>query len=109
LAEDFIDGLAHVTGGGLAENVIRMLKQEHGVRIDRGAWQRPEIFDWLQREGNISDVEMRRTFNCGIGMVAAVSKAKVREARDRITAAGIECFEMGEVVQADNGERAKFD
>ena len=80
LAGGGIDGLAHITGGGLTENIVRVLPDGLGLRIDTSAWQRPEVFGWLQREGNIAEAEMLRTFNCGIGMVVCVPPEQADEA-----------------------------
>ncbi len=66
-----VTGLAHITGGGLIENIPRMFSSALVAEIDLGAWERPSVFNWLQREGNIDDREMLRTFNCGIGFVIA--------------------------------------
>ena len=68
-------GLAHITGGGLVENIPRALPDSLAARIDKKAWRRPEVFKWLQREGNIAEHEMLRTFNCGIGMVVVCKKS----------------------------------
>ena len=66
-----VTGLAHITGGGLIENIPRMFSSALVAEIDLDAWERPSVFNWLQREGNIDDREMLRTFNCGIGFVIA--------------------------------------
>jgi phosphoribosylformylglycinamidine cyclo-ligase len=107
LREGLIDGLAHITGGGLSENVIRMLGADLGVRIRMGTWTPPAVFAWLQREGGISEPEMQRTFNCGIGMVAAIREDRAGIVLDRLAAADIECFDIGEVV-GDQGGRVEF-
>lgn len=72
-----IKGLAHITGGGLTENTPRMCPDELSPRIDRTTWVAPPVFDWLQREGNIAEDEMHRTFNMGIGLVFAVAENQV--------------------------------
>ena len=72
-----IKGLAHITGGGLTDNVPRMLSEHLSPKIDFAAWPRPEIFTWLQSVSNLSENEMRRTFNCGIGMVLCVAQEDV--------------------------------
>lgn len=72
LARQPVRSMAHITGGGLIENVPRALPPGCAVRIDTGAWQRPPVFDWLRREGGLDDEELYRTFNCGIGMVLIV-------------------------------------
>src|SRR3954465_4501465 len=64
-----VKGLAHITGGGLTENVPRILQKDLSATIKKAAWPRPEVFNWLQREGKISEDDMHRVFNCGIGMV----------------------------------------
>jgi phosphoribosylformylglycinamidine cyclo-ligase len=68
-----VHGLAHITGGGIVENLPRVLPEGVQAVIDLASWQRPEIFHWLQAKGNILDAEMLRTFNCGIGMIVCVS------------------------------------
>ena len=74
-----IKALCHITGGGLTENLPRVLSENVSVNIDYSAWKMPEIFSYLQKLGNVSDEEMRRTFNCGIGMVLVVDKANADE------------------------------
>jgi len=73
LAEFDIKGMAHITGGGLTENTHRMFPAQLCARIDTRCWQRPAIFDWLQRSGNVATGEMHRVFNCGIGFVLVVA------------------------------------
>jgi phosphoribosylformylglycinamidine cyclo-ligase len=109
IGEGLIDGLAHITGGGLSENIVRMLPDGLSVRIRLDAWQRPAVFGWLQDRGQISEKEMRRTFNCGVGMVAAVTEKSAPVVIDRINAEGIACFDLGEVVPAAGAERATFE
>lgn len=92
-----VGGLAHITGGGLPENLPRSLPGGMGAKIQLGSWQRPEIFDWLEEAGRIAPAEMLRTFNCGIGMVAIVPRSAVGEARAVLEAAGERVFEIGEV------------
>jgi phosphoribosylformylglycinamidine cyclo-ligase len=70
---DGVRALAHITGGGLTENLPRVLPDDLGARIDRGSWPVPPIFEWLAQHGNIDEFEMLRTFNCGIGMAVVVS------------------------------------
>jgi phosphoribosylformylglycinamidine cyclo-ligase len=69
-----VRGLAHITGGGLTDNIPRVLPDGMEVHLDARAWQRGPLFDWLQRTGSLSDEEMHRTFNCGIGMVVVVAQ-----------------------------------
>src|SRR5690606_8667691 len=67
-----VHALSHITGGGLVENIPRVLPDNTCAQIRTQSWQRPAVFDWLQEAGNVEYVEMHRTFNCGIGMVIAV-------------------------------------
>ena len=66
-------GLAHITGGGLTENLPRILPEGAGAEVDLGAWELPAVFGWLRDEGGRAEAEMLKTFNCGIGMVAVVA------------------------------------
>ncbi|MSR00256.1 MAG: phosphoribosylformylglycinamidine cyclo-ligase [Gammaproteobacteria bacterium] len=75
-----VHGFAHITGGGLTDNIPRVLPANCGVTLQRNTWARDPIFEWLQTTGNISDTEMYRTFNCGIGMVAIVSAETTQNA-----------------------------
>lgn len=108
LKNGLIDGLAHITGGGLSENIIRIMDDNLGIRIDTSAWKWPAVFQWLQEAGRISEPEMRRTFNCGLGMVAVVQSGNTRAVQRHITSAGIECFDIGEVVPAGDNGRVEF-
>ena len=73
-----VKGMAHITGGGITENVPRVLPENVKAVINKASWQRPKLFDWLQREGNVAESEMHRVFNCGIGMVVVVAREKRR-------------------------------
>lgn len=75
-----IKALAHITGGGFSENIPRVLPDNLAADIDYAAWDMPPVFDWLQKLGGMADTEMRRTFNCGIGMIAVVSPGDDAEA-----------------------------
>ncbi|MGQ9425961.1 phosphoribosylformylglycinamidine cyclo-ligase [Gilvimarinus sp. F26214L] len=96
-----VHALSHITGGGLLENLPRVLP--HGVQaeIDAQSWQRPAIFDWLQKQGNVAEREMYRTFNCGIGMVLVVAGEHSQEALDQLRAAGESAAIIGEIKTAD--------
>ena len=83
-----VKGMAHITGGGLVENVPRVLPAGTRARMHRDAWPRPPLFDWLQREGGVADAEMHRVFNCGIGLVVVVAAADADAAIARLRAAG---------------------
>ncbi len=93
-----IKGMAHITGGGLLENVHRMFPAALAARIERARWPRPPIFDWLQRAGNVTDTEMHRVFNCGIGLVVVVAAAEADRAQALLTQAGETVFRIGAVV-----------
>jgi len=96
-----IDGLAHITGGGLTENITRVLPEGLGIEINTNAWSMPEVFAWLQENGAITDPEMLRTFNCGIGMVMIVPEHEAGNIGEQARAMDIECFDIGLVIPAD--------
>jgi phosphoribosylformylglycinamidine cyclo-ligase len=99
-----VKGLAHITGGGLTENIPRVLPANTCARIDKSKWRRPAIFDWLQKHGNIEDAEMHRTFNCGIGMALVVAKEDAEKAVGLFTTLGVEAYEVGQIVERKAGE-----
>jgi len=92
-----VKGLAHITGGGIVGNVPRILPKRTLARIRKAGWPRPEIFQWLQREGRVAEDEMHRVFNCGIGMVVIVAAADAARARDVLRAAGETVYEIGAI------------
>ena len=97
LAQGGLHGLAHITGGGLSENIPRVLNAQQGVSINLESWALPELFQWLAQQGGLSQAEMLKTFNCGIGMVLVVAP----EAQAQITALlkemGEDVIELGRV------------
>ena len=93
-----VHGLAHITGGGLTDNVPRVLPDGLGVRLDPRAWRREPVWDWIRESGRISDAEMHRTFNCGIGMVVIVARQAADAALAHLGAAGEQAAVIGEVV-----------
>lgn len=93
-----IKALAHITGGGIVENLPRVLSKDLQAKINYNAWQMPEIFKLLKKIGKVSDEEMHRTFNCGIGMVVVVDKNNVDEITKILQVNGEEVFEIGELV-----------
>ena len=101
-----IHAMAHITGGGLVENVPRMLPEGVTAYMEASRWQRPPVFDWLQQQGGIDTAEMHRVFNCGIGMVLAVAPADVAAVTRALTEAGEQVFEIGEVRTRQPGEAA---
>ncbi|MCC7040215.1 MAG: phosphoribosylformylglycinamidine cyclo-ligase [Burkholderiales bacterium] len=98
LAVVLVKGMAHITGGGLVENVPRMLPAGTQARLVRATWPRPPIFDWLQEHGNVTDAEMHRVFNCGIGLVVAVAAADADRAIATLATHGETARRIGEVV-----------
>jgi phosphoribosylformylglycinamidine cyclo-ligase len=104
IAELEVKGLAHITGGGLTENIPRVLPEGTGVRLESSAWPRPKVFDWLKKEGGIEDAEMHRTFNCGLGMVVIVPAAQGAKAVDLFARHGVDAWTVGEVVARGAGE-----
>ena len=101
-----VKGMAHITGGGLVENVPRMLPPGLQARLARDAWMRPPIFDWLQRHGNVADAEMHRVFNCGIGMAVVVAAEHAERAWRFLDAAGERATRIGAIVPQPADEPA---
>ncbi len=93
-----LHGLAHVTGGGIGENLARILPPHLDAQLDPGAWELPEIFRWLQQTGEIETSEMRRVFNLGIGMIAVVSPFYASSIASQIRELGIGCAPIGRIV-----------
>jgi phosphoribosylformylglycinamidine cyclo-ligase len=89
--------MAHITGGGLVENVPRVLPDHVAAVLDRRLWPMPPLFHWLQREGNVADAEMHRVFNCGIGMVVVVAAEHQQRAIELLTAAGEAVYSIGHI------------
>jgi phosphoribosylformylglycinamidine cyclo-ligase len=105
LIRDFtINGIAHITGGGLLENVPRVLPHGCKAVIDRTSWQEPSIFDLLRQGGNVEESEMYRTFNCGIGMVLAVPESEADEVLIRLAGLNEQAHVIGEVVKCEAGK-----
>jgi phosphoribosylformylglycinamidine cyclo-ligase len=99
-----VKGLAHITGGGLVGNVPRILPKKTRAVIHQASWPRPEVFQWLQRAGNVADSEMHRVFNCGIGMVVVVAAAAAKSAVAALRAAGETVYEIGSIEKSAAGE-----
>ena len=92
-----VHALAHITGGGLVENVPRVLPKDAAVAIDVQRWPIPPIFDWIAETGRVAGAEMARTFNCGIGMVAIVGRGDVDRIEQALAAAGLASHRIGSV------------
>jgi phosphoribosylformylglycinamidine cyclo-ligase len=103
-----IPGMAHITGGGLTENIIRVVPDGLGLALDPKAWPQPDVFRWLQEAGGVSDAEMRRTFNCGIGF-CVIGPDSLGDAIARTCAAhGLAHWRIGTVEKAAGEERVRF-
>ncbi len=98
-----VHGIAHITGGGLADNIGRLLPAACGVEIDTGSWERPAVFDWLQQLGEVDTDEMFRVFNMGIGMALLISPFYAEAVRRTVQQNGLRCWPIGRVVDG-NGE-----
>ncbi|MFN7207327.1 MAG: AIR synthase-related protein, partial [Burkholderiales bacterium] len=92
-----IKGMAHITGGGLTENVPRVLPESVMAVIEAKAWARPAVFQWLQQEGGVAEAEMHRTFNCGIGMVLVVAPDQAQAVKAHLSAAGEQVSQIGQI------------
>jgi phosphoribosylformylglycinamidine cyclo-ligase len=99
-----VKGLAHITGGGLVENVPRVLPENLAAVLEARAWPRPPLFDWLQREGNVADAEMHRVFNCGIGMVLIVAPEHADAALQQLRESGEASYRIGVIQPRHPGE-----
>ena len=92
-----VKGMAHITGGGLTENIPRVLPAGLTAEIKQGSWNTPPLFGWLQVQGNVTDKEMHRTFNCGIGMVVIMSEQNAEAARRLLQAEGEQVWSIGRI------------
>jgi phosphoribosylformylglycinamidine cyclo-ligase len=101
-----VKGLAHITGGGLLENVPRILPGGVVAEIDRSAWPHPPLFAWLQQTGSVADQEMLRVFNCGIGMVVVLAHADAERALAALRAAGETAYRIGHI-RSRRGDEAQ--
>ncbi|MFC1515542.1 phosphoribosylformylglycinamidine cyclo-ligase [Thermodesulfobacteriota bacterium] len=104
-----VAGLAHITGGGIAENIVRIIPDSCSVVIQKGSWDEPPVFSFLQEAGNISNAEMMRSFNNGIGLVIVVPENSAQEILERLAAMDEKAFIIGEVVERkESGERVEW-
>jgi len=95
-----VKGLAHITGGGITENIPRVLQGSVDAEIDTSSWSRGPVFDWLAETGNIETAEMRRTFNCGVGMVVIVDANDTQEAIQVLNNQGETAWQIGRIIAA---------
>jgi phosphoribosylformylglycinamidine cyclo-ligase len=103
LAAHPIKALAHITGGGLLENIPRVLPEGTAAHLKKGSWPQTELFAWLQKTAAISDFEMNRTFNNGIGMVVVVDAAHAQATAKTLRDAGEQVYEIGVIAPQDDG------
>jgi phosphoribosylformylglycinamidine cyclo-ligase len=101
LAKFDIHAMAHITGGGLLENIPRVLPQGAQAVIDKNSWQLPEVFQWLQKNGNVVDKEMHRTFNCGVGMVLIASAEDAEAIISSLNQSGESAWQLGTIESGD--------
>lgn len=99
-----IHALAHITGGGFWENIPRVLPKGTKAVCESSSWEWPEVFQWLQKSGNIDTHEMYRTFNCGVGMVVALDAADAQKAVEILNNAGEKAWVIGSIAEAKDGE-----
>jgi phosphoribosylformylglycinamidine cyclo-ligase len=101
LDQGLIKGLAHITGGGLTDNIPRILPEGTAVRIERGSWRVPPLFESLRKLGNVSDAEMYRTFNMGVGMVLVCAPGDAQTIEAQLRERGEACYRIGNVVSGN--------
>ena len=94
-----IHAMAHITGGGLTENLPRVLPKNLAAQIDTSSWALPEVFQWLQHGGNIDTLEMYRTFNCGVGFILVVPADQTKQAMNKLTAEGEQVWQIGQIIE----------
>jgi phosphoribosylformylglycinamidine cyclo-ligase len=104
-----VKGLAHITGGGFTDNIPRVLPKHLGVRIDLAQVTVLPVFKWLAQQGGIAELELLRTFNCGVGMIAIVRREAVDQVADVLTQAGERVALLGEVIAAGDDSRVTYD
>lgn len=103
-----VNAIAHITGGGLTENLPRVLPVATKALINTASWQRPAVFRWLQQHGNVANTEMWRTFNCGVGMVVCVAPEAADSALDLLRGAGETAWKLGEIVTGEGAPVVEF-
>ena len=92
-----IKAMAHITGGGILENLPRVLPEGLGARVHRDSWSLPPVFEWLQAGGNIDELEMMRTFNCGVGMILVVAAEHTADTLNQLDTLGLSGWELGKI------------
>ncbi|MDP2783683.1 MAG: phosphoribosylformylglycinamidine cyclo-ligase [Sulfurimicrobium sp.] len=99
-----VKGMAHITGGGLLENIPRVLQPHLTAILDKSSWPMPPLFSWMQQEGNVAEKEMHRTFNCGIGMVVIVAAEHADAAMASLSASGEQVWRIGRIETRADGQ-----
>jgi phosphoribosylformylglycinamidine cyclo-ligase len=103
-----IDGLAHITGGGIVSNTSRIIPDACNLLLKKGSWEVPPIFDFLKKAGNVSSEEMLKTFNNGIGLIAVVAEKDAQEAYERINGMGYKAYFLGEIIERKRSSKKRF-
>ena len=109
MAEVKVNALAHITGGGLTENVPRVLPEGVDAVIDLASWSLPDVFAWLRDQGNVAEEEMLRTFNCGIGMVVCVAAADADRAAALLEKSGEDVHRIGRIEAAGGAPKVRYE
>lgn len=99
-----VKGMAHITGGGITENIPRVLPEGLTAEINAASWELPPLFKWLQAQGNIANLEMYKTFNCGIGMAVIIAPENVQKAQEILASAGETVYQIGTIRAQNAGE-----
>ena len=89
--------MVHITGGGFKENIVRILPDDVNAEVNLGSWTQPEVFDWIEEEGNVDQEEMLKTFNCGIGYILIVDKETTTDVIKVINNLGHQAFPIGDI------------
>jgi phosphoribosylformylglycinamidine cyclo-ligase len=96
-----VHGIAHITGGGLNENLARILPEYVAIEIDRGSWEVPPVFTWLQQLGNVEEEEMYRVFNMGLGLILVVSPYYAESIQQQLAGFRLACWPIGRVIEGE--------
>lgn len=104
-----IHAMAHITGGGLPENLPRVLPENTRARVDLASWKRPAVFSWLQAQGNVEEFELLRTFNCGVGMVVVLPEAQAMQAIEMLAARGDKAWRLGRIEAGSGAAEVIFE
>jgi phosphoribosylformylglycinamidine cyclo-ligase len=100
-----VNAMAHITGGGIIENIPRILPNQLTAKINKQSWKLPHLFEWLKDEANLDDTELYKTFNCGIGMAIIVDEKDAQEASNILRKYGEEVYIIGSIKQSDKNGR----